>query len=214
PDTNPAPADDPPGAPPAAHPHDTQAPPAADPFGAPPAAEPEEKEEPAGDDPFGAPPPAAEPEAPASDDPFGAPPAAESGAAADDIFGAALPDDSGDVADSEEPAPADDAAGSLDDLFAPPPAPEQPATEEAKEPAADPFGAADSLPERLWTDNTGTFEIRGRLAGALDEKIRILKDNGRYTTVPMRRLSDADQQYVAERVAEMRNQEESLIAGQ
>ena len=168
------------------------------------ATEPAAEPAPAGDDIFGAPPAATEPAA----DPFGAPPAEEEGAepatttdgnSPDDLFGA-----SPTAEEASEPAATTD-GDSLDDLFGAPPA-----AEEAAEPAADPFGAAETLPTRLWTDNTGTFQVRGRLAVILETKIRILKDNGRYTTVPLRRLSDADQDYVEARLGE---QGDSLIAG-
>jgi hypothetical protein len=54
------------------------------------------------------------------------------------------------------------------------------------------------LPNREWNDNTGTFQIEGRLVAILDGQVRILKTTGRTTTVPMRRLSEDDQNYVAE----------------
>jgi hypothetical protein len=38
--------------------------------------------------------------------------------------------------------------------------------------------------------------VRGRLIAILDDKVRILKETGRTTTVPMTRLSTADRQYV------------------
>jgi hypothetical protein len=54
------------------------------------------------------------------------------------------------------------------------------------------------LPVRSWSDNTGTYRIEGRLIAILDGQIRVLKDTGKTTTVPMRRLSDADRKYVEE----------------
>lgn len=51
---------------------------------------------------------------------------------------------------------------------------------------------------RNWSDNTGTFEVEGRLIAILDGHVRLLKDTGKTTTVPMRRLSDADKKYVEE----------------
>ncbi|MCY2994161.1 MAG: SHD1 domain-containing protein [Planctomycetota bacterium] len=90
-------------------------------------------------------------------------------------------------------------AETLDDLFGTPPAkPEaKPETKPAAD-AADPFSAVQpqELPTRLWLDNTGSFQIRARLVGIEDGAIRLLKDNGKTSTVPLRRLSDADQQYV------------------
>jgi hypothetical protein len=49
---------------------------------------------------------------------------------------------------------------------------------------------------RRWQDNTGAYEVQGRLAIIYPEKIRIVKPNGRTTTVLMRRLSPIDQAYV------------------
>ena len=54
---------------------------------------------------------------------------------------------------------------------------------------------------RHWTDNTGRYTTVGRLIVVMDTKVRIRKDNGRFTTVPKRRLSQADLEYV-ERVAD------------
>ena len=109
----------------------------------------------------------------------------------------------------------------LDDLFgdlpkaepAKPAAPAEPKAEAAKpaaEPAvpqpkakpADPFSgrSPQELPVRLWVDNTGKYSVRARLLVILPGKVRLLKETGKTATVPMRRLSQADQQYV-ERVA-------------
>lgn len=49
---------------------------------------------------------------------------------------------------------------------------------------------------RTWRDNTGTYEVEGRLTVIFPEKVRLLKTNGRTTTVPMQRLSPTDQAYV------------------
>ena len=104
-------------------------------------------------------------------------------------------------------------ADSLDDLFpaepakpaAPAPAADAlpaPAAEKAKpatdDPFADPFkiSAEGRLPDRLWVDNTGTFQIEGRLIGVRNGQIRVLKETGRTTTVPVRRLSETDRRYV------------------
>jgi hypothetical protein len=92
------------------------------------------------------------------------------------------------------------------DPFAPAvPAPAEPAKPAAPAPAAaDPFAdpfkisAEGQLPVRKWSDNTGTYEVEGRLIAILDGQVRVLKSTGKTTTVPMRRLSDADQKYVEE----------------
>ena len=49
---------------------------------------------------------------------------------------------------------------------------------------------------RLWTDNTGNFSCRGRLVRFLDGHVRVLKENGRTTTVPLARLSARDLEFV------------------
>lgn len=54
------------------------------------------------------------------------------------------------------------------------------------------------MPSREWVDDSGTFHVKGRLILILDGKVRLLKETGRTTTVPMERLSAADRQYVDE----------------
>ncbi len=49
---------------------------------------------------------------------------------------------------------------------------------------------------RLWTDDTGSFQVRARLVDLLEGKVRLLKDTGRYTTVSLQRLSANDLSYV------------------
>ena len=83
-----------------------------------------------------------------------------------------------------------------------PAAEEKPADEKQAEPADDLFGdpfkisAEGKLPMRAWVDNTGTFKIQGRLIAIFDGKVRVLKDTGKTTTVPLTRLSTADREYV------------------
>lgn len=54
---------------------------------------------------------------------------------------------------------------------------------------------------RSWKDNTGTFEVEGRLIGIGPDHVRLLKPSGKTTTVPKRRLSQDDAQYVEEAAA-------------
>ncbi len=49
---------------------------------------------------------------------------------------------------------------------------------------------------RLWTDNTGNFSCRGRLVRFQEGQVRLLKENGRTTTVPLARLSTGDLEFV------------------
>ena len=62
-------------------------------------------------------------------------------------------------------------------------------------------GADGRLPLRDWTDNSGQFRIKAQLVLILDGKVRLLKETGRTTTVPLERLSAGDQAYVAEVIA-------------
>ena len=50
--------------------------------------------------------------------------------------------------------------------------------------------------DRDWRDDTGQFGCHGRLVQVSEGKVRILKQNGRHTTVAFERLSEADLAYV------------------
>lgn len=68
------------------------------------------------------------------------------------------------------------------------------------------FGAAESVLSepgglassemRTWVDNTGRYSCQGRLERFVDGNVRLMKDNGRTTTVPMNRLSANDLAFV------------------
>jgi hypothetical protein len=45
---------------------------------------------------------------------------------------------------------------------------------------------------RQWTDNTGKYHVRARLVVVTATHVRLLKENGKYTTVPVERLSRDD----------------------
>jgi hypothetical protein len=49
---------------------------------------------------------------------------------------------------------------------------------------------------KTWVDNTGTYTVNGRLSMIYSDKVKILKENGKTTTVPLSRLSDRDFAYV------------------
>jgi len=113
---------------------------------------------------------------------------------AEDLFGD-LP-----TADPAKPATepkADPAKDAAEDLFGAPATPAEPKATPKAAPV-DPFSATSprELPMRLWVDNTGNYQVRARLSVVMDGKVRLLKDTGRTTTVSLRRLSEADQQYV------------------
>ena len=50
---------------------------------------------------------------------------------------------------------------------------------------------------RQWVDNSGTYQVKARLAVIYVDKIKLLKENGKFTTVSLSRLSDADFGYVS-----------------
>ncbi|MCI0492187.1 MAG: hypothetical protein L0Z07_04535, partial [Planctomycetes bacterium] len=54
---------------------------------------------------------------------------------------------------------------------------------------------------RQWIDNTGRYSCHARLVRFLDGQIRLLKDNGRTTTVSLHRLSEADLAFVHRQVS-------------
>ncbi len=64
----------------------------------------------------------------------------------------------------------------------------------------DPFAPANKAVEsgriRTWTDNTGAFQVRAELVEVLDGKVRLLKDNGKFSTVPTERLSSDDVAFI------------------
>ncbi|HBE69886.1 MAG TPA: hypothetical protein DDW52_17200, partial [Planctomycetaceae bacterium] len=76
----------------------------------------------------------------------------------------------------------------LDDLFGPSDEPESPEEEPATNPIDDLFGNN----MRIWHDNTGNFAVEAQLAEIRTDSVRLLKSNGKYCTVPMRRLSPSD----------------------
>lgn len=79
------------------------------------------------------------------------------------------------------------------------PAEEAPSEESTEKTEDDPFAAleADPEPVRRWIDSTGRHETIGRLVEVHPDRVRILKANGRYTTVPMQQLSQHDRAYAA-----------------
>ncbi len=49
---------------------------------------------------------------------------------------------------------------------------------------------------RVWTDDTGNYRVNARLVSVGETTVRLLKDTGKYTTVPMGRLSRIDLDFV------------------
>jgi hypothetical protein len=61
----------------------------------------------------------------------------------------------------------------------------------------DPFEtAAKQADMRVWTDSSGTYRIEARLVDFVDGKVRIERKDGKVLTLPLDRLSEADQEYV------------------
>lgn len=94
----------------------------------------------------------------------------------------------------EIPAPA------VPEPLTPEPATPAPAAEKSDgegKPAVDddPFSSFPAEPVRRWFDDSGSHDTVGRLVEVHPDRVRILKLNGRFTTVPMSRLSSADQSY-------------------
>ncbi len=50
---------------------------------------------------------------------------------------------------------------------------------------------------RLWVDNSGAYQVKARLAVIYSDKVKLLKENGKFSTVPLSRLSEADFGYVS-----------------
>lgn len=94
-----------------------------------------------------------------------------------------------------------------------PPAAEKPVAEPVEADAAPvpDAGAADDAtaqdvpdePQRLWTDASGSHQARGWLVAVDVDCVRILKANGRHTTVAIDMLSATDRDYVADVVARL-----------
>ena len=80
--------------------------------------------------------------------------------------------------------------------------PEDTPEDEEMDDDLDIFGVEDAVAEpfeltmRTWTDNTGEFQTEARLVEILTDSVRLFKANGRYSNVPMHRLSSADLDYV------------------
>ena len=104
-------------------------------------------------------------------------------------------------------APVGDAPAAEDDLFGKPePEAAVPAVP-AEAPNAEGNADVDDLFKdssyRNWKDNTGNFSVRAKLIVIYGDSVRLLKDNGHTSTVPFRRLSETDRQFVADALAKL-----------
>ena len=102
---------------------------------------------------------------------------------------------------TSEPAqeePMDTAPSSeVEDLFSEPT--DKPSTSAGRD--AKPADAEELSPMRLWTDNTGKYQVRARLLVVGDRYVRLLKETGKTTTVPFSRLSGSDLAFVQHQVS-------------
>lgn len=49
---------------------------------------------------------------------------------------------------------------------------------------------------RTWTDITGKFKVEAKLVSSTADAVRIVRKDGKELTIPLNKLSDADQQFV------------------
>lgn len=111
-------------------------------------------------------------------------PAAEPAPKADDVEDLFKEDDKKSAAVDRE----------LQSLFSEPPAANVPASRVVNSPAVTPVEQSNAM--RLWTDNTGKFQVKARLVSVGRNHVRLLKESGKFTTVPFDRLSRADLAFV------------------
>lgn len=91
------------------------------------------------------------------------------------------------------PAPSSE----VEDLFSEPT--DKPSTSASLE--ARPGEVEEASPMRLWTDNTGKYQVRARLLVVGDRHVKLLKETGKTTTVPFSRLSGNDLAFVQHQVS-------------
>ncbi len=105
---------------------------------------------------------------------------------------------------SEAPVSEEEAADGEGETAEPAASAEEPDTSSEAEPEqaeAEPAAAAWTVPNepmRHWSDDSGTHHAQGWLVEVRTDRVRILKVNGRHTTVWTESLSAADRDYVSE----------------
>ena len=103
------------------------------------------------------------------------------------------------LAGDSQPTSTPAADNDLNDLFG------VPETAEAAQPpvAREPAPATQTFKStRTWHDNTGLFQVDAKLVVIFSDSVRLLKENGKFCTLPIRRLSDSDKQFI-EHVAQL-----------
>ena len=135
------------------------------------------------------------------------PEAADAGATetTEDSAAEATGTDEPEMTEDDADAPEAEAAdGESETAAEPADSAEEPDTAPQAEPEqaeADPAAAAWSVPNepmRHWSDDSGTHHAQGWLVEMRTDRVRILKVNGRHTTVWTESLSSADRDYVSE----------------
>ena len=62
-------------------------------------------------------------------------------------------------------------------------------------------GQEKRLPSRTWTDSTGKYKVAAEFVDLKDGEVRVMKENREVISVPLERLSLADQEYVKRMLA-------------
>jgi hypothetical protein len=146
-------------------------------------------------------------DAPAAEAPAASPPEATDADAAEtteDSAAEATATDEPEMTEDDADATEADAADGESETTEPAASAEEPDTAPEAEPEqaeADPAAAAWSVPNepmRHWSDDSGTHHAQGWLVEVRTDRVRILKVNGRHTTVWTESLSAADRDYVSE----------------
>jgi hypothetical protein len=146
-------------------------------------------------------------DAPAAEAPTASPPdAADAGAAetTEDSAAEATATDEPEMTDNDADAKETEAADGESETAEPAASAEEPDTASEADPEqaeADPAAAALTVPNELlrhWSDDSGTHHAQGWLVEVQTDRVRILKVNGRHTTVWTESLSAADRDYVSE----------------
>jgi hypothetical protein len=146
-------------------------------------------------------------DAPAAEAPAASPPeAADAGAAetTENSAAEATATDEPEMTEDDAPVSEAEAAEGQSETTEPAASAEEPDAAPEAEPEqaeVDPAAAARTVPNepmRHWSDDTGTHHAQGWLVEVRTDRVRILKVNGRHTTVWTESLSAADRDYVSE----------------
>jgi hypothetical protein len=73
----------------------------------------------------------------------------------------------------------------------------------AKEPAG---GSSDRSAMRTWTDTSGTFHVKAKFRGVKDGKVQLEREGGQVISVPITKLSEADQKFIGQGKSEEKSE--------